>query len=651
MAKKKKKNSTTSKQAMGFGVKNLSPELQKADALLVRRKWEEAQEVLESLSRSYPQNTDILSRLINVNYELQDMPAYQHACERYVKVDPKAADVQFELAGAYVMSERYILALQAFQRALARWPHHQRAEEASRLVEELQAPVQEVLDHPALTALDKQARIEVGAFHEQGQVYLDLGEYDLAGQAAAKVLQQAPSFLPARNNLSLVNWLQGNLEDAITLAQEVLQQDPNNIHALANLIHFHCLRGEIELAQSYVPQLKASPVQIWDHWTKKAEALSYLGNHADILELYQQFQETGHSEANKAGAIFYHLVAVAMDREGQEQEAVNLWEKALECSPSYALAAKNLADQDLPISERHGSWPFTFREWLSSSLFHEIVEVVQEKAEEDLQGQMRAYLDQHPPLAHLVPLLLERGDPQGRHFALLLAKMVATPAMLQCLKTFALSQRGPDQMRMEAMELVAEADLWPDESIRMWLRGQWQEIRPLAIKLHDETQGQHSAKVTQLCEQALELLRYGEEEDGVEAERLLRQALKLEPEAPDLSYNLAAAYELQGRQQEANQQIREVAARFPEYLFGKLGLAVLHVQAEEFEAAEAILKPFLSYRRLHFSEFAALSQTYLQLLFAQKRLDAAQSWLSMWERADPDHPAQENWRMRLLMAR
>ncbi len=651
MGKKKNKLYTTSKQAMGFGAKNLSPELQKAEALLVRRKWAEAREVLESLSRSYPQNIDVLAHLVNVNYQLKDMSAYQHACERYVEVDPKAADVHFALAGTYLTNGRYILAQQAFQRAVERWPDHEKAEKASELLEELQVQVQDVLDHPALAALDEQARIEVAVLHERGQDYLERREYDLARQADAEILQRAPSFLSARNNLSLVNWLQGNLEEAILHAQEVLQQDPENIHALANLIHFHCVQGEIELAQSYVPQLKASPVNVWDQWTKKVEALSYLGNHADILEVYQQFQEVDQPAEKKAGAVFFHLVAVAMDREGQEQEAVNLWEKALQCSPGFSLAAKNLADQDLPISERHGAWPFTLGEWLSSSLFHEIVELVREKAEADLQDHLRAYLDKHPQLAHLVPLLLDRGDPQGRQFALLLATMVDTPEMLQCLKTFALSQRGPDQMRMQAMGTVAEADLWPDEPIRMWLRGQWQQIMPLAIQLHDEPQGQHSAKVTQLCGQALELLRHGEAEDGVEAERILQQALELEPEAPDLHYNLAAAYKLQGRHEEGDEQIRNVATRFPEYLFGKLGMAGLHIEDGEVEAAEAILKPFLSYRRLHFSEFAALSQSYLQLLLAQKRLDAAQAWLSMWERADPDHPAQEPWRMRLLIAR
>lgn len=64
MASKKK---PLARKTQGFGVKKLITEMSKAEALIVRKKWAEAREVLNDLSQSYPQQTDILSHLVNVS--------------------------------------------------------------------------------------------------------------------------------------------------------------------------------------------------------------------------------------------------------------------------------------------------------------------------------------------------------------------------------------------------------------------------------------------------------------------------------------------------------------------------------------------------------------------------------------------------------
>jgi len=54
MAKKKQ---PLARKALGFGAKNLTTELHKAEALMVRKKWAEAREILNDLSQTYPQQT------------------------------------------------------------------------------------------------------------------------------------------------------------------------------------------------------------------------------------------------------------------------------------------------------------------------------------------------------------------------------------------------------------------------------------------------------------------------------------------------------------------------------------------------------------------------------------------------------------------
>ena len=137
------------------------------------------------------------------------------------------------------------------------------------------------------------------------------------------------------------------------------------------------------------------------------------------------------------------------------------------------------------------------------------------------------------------------------------------------------------------------------------------------------------------------------EGDADRGERLIKQALELEPDAPDLWNNLTAAYSRQGREQDATAIVRQIHERHPDYLFGRTNLALVHLQAGEIGAARALLEPLLSRKRFHVSEMSALMNAELELAVAQNNLDAAQSWLSLWMQVDPDNPVLAAWQRRL----
>jgi hypothetical protein len=73
----------------------------------------------------------------------------------------------------------------------------------------------------------------------------------------------------------------------------------------------------------------------------------------------------------------------------------------------------------------------------------------------------RRYVHEHPDIAAVAPALLERGDPQGREFVVNLARLSKSPELMGLLKDFALSQDGPDKLRIEAAQLVREVGLLP----------------------------------------------------------------------------------------------------------------------------------------------------------------------------------------------
>ena len=79
--------------------------------------------------------------------------------------------------------------------------------------------------------------------NEETLILLDQGDPAGARKAAERLLQRKPDFLPALNNLSLIQWLDGHIDRAISTAQKVLDSDPDNVHALSNSIRFLCSAG------------------------------------------------------------------------------------------------------------------------------------------------------------------------------------------------------------------------------------------------------------------------------------------------------------------------------------------------------------------------------------------------------------------------
>ena len=123
------------------------------------------------------------------------------------------------------------------------------------------------------------------------------------------------------------------------------------------------------------------------------------------------------------------------------------------------------------------------------------------------------------------------------------------------------------------------------------------------------------------------------------AETLILQALEVEPDAPDVRNNLAAAYEMQGRQAEAEALVARIFERHPDYLFGRTSMAQLYVRDGKIEEAEALLEPLLTRQRFHHLEFAAFCNAQIELYRAQGKREGAESWLKMWAAVDPDNPA------------
>ncbi len=640
-----KKKARARRQAAPAISRRLAEGLAASRELLEEQHWAEARDLLEDLADRFPGRPEALEALLDAYHELNDMQGYEAAAERLVRLKPDDPDLALALADTYLLNMRPARALQAYRHFLARWPDSTEATKVRETVARLEEALPQML---AQIGLPEEEGYELALAHERAQSDLARGRYREGREGAEAILRRVPGFAPALNNLSLISWLEGRIEEASAGARRVLDSSPDNVHALSNLVHYLCAAGKLAEAQAYAGRLKASTAPAADRWTKKAEGLSFAGDDEGVMEVLRQAGRAGELKPPEGGAPLFHLAAVAALRLGHEAEARQYWQHALDLQPGFRLAADNLADLERPVAERDAPWPFTLASWITPQALEDLRRfagsALQYRDEQSIGRAIRRYLRRHPEVLAVAPLLLDRGDAVGRQLALRLIREVRSPELLAALRDYALGQRGPDKARLEAARSASDAGLLPSEPVRMWLQGKWTEVLLLSFEIYTEPERRHAPQVQAWAEEAA---RATDEGDPQRAEQLLKQALSVEPSAPDLLNNLALAYEREGRAAEAEALAREIHERYPDYLFARLALARAHIRGGDTQRANELLAPLLRRKRLHATEFNALCATYIELYVAEGREAAARTWFELWESVNPRNPGLEPYRQLL----
>lgn len=625
--------------------------LHEAAQLLRRRRPQEALAVLQQLEQSYPNDEDLLVLLVNTCFELNDLLGYQDYVERLLRLRPDDPDLLLALASVYAANMHPSLAVPTFRRFLERYPSHPNAGDARERLAELETMLDTLLPGMGLTGPD---RLELAALHDRVGIALNSGDFAQGRRVAQQLLSRLPTFIPAHNNLSLMDFAEGKLQSAVERAHHVLTLEPDNYQALGNLAHYLALMGQEEEARRYLQALLAiDKDELELHW-KQAETLAYLGEDEALLDVYQRAEARGYFKLPRVNPILHHLAAVAALRLGHEQQARDLWRQALKLNRNFALASNNLADLEKPVGQRHAPWPFPLQQWLPRQTLDDALKRWQRARNNRKESANRQVtldlLKQHPELVTLAGILLDRGDPAGREFALELALLAQTPALLQALLAFALGQRGPDEMRLRAARAASMAGLLPDGPVRTWVQGKWQDIIHYQFDITWEPANPLAPATAELLNAATRAL-YENQPD--EAEHLLLQALALAPETPEILNNLAVTYEAQGRDDEALALIRRIHEENPDYFFGNITMANVATNRGAFDEALNRLQSLTGRRTLHISEFENLCMSYIQLGLAKKDRVLVEAWLKTWETVDADSETFRHWqtraRLELLM--
>ncbi len=622
--------------------------LDEAESLLEKKKLAEALELLEELDDRYPNQVYVLEMLANVHLDLKDDRGYLRTMQNLHRLTPNRAEVKAGTAGAYMANGYLVLALITFREYLKRWPQHEHAEEARQVVQKLEEGLPKIL---ADGGLNFETDLNFACQHEEVQVGLNSGEYGRAKSIIEKLQRQKPEFIAPLNNLSQIYWLEGDLPRAVETCQRVLTIEPENIHALGNLIRYLYMSGQKEEAVPLIKRLKTSRAEASERWLKIAEALAFIGDDAGMIELTERAVKEAHLlELNE---YFYHLWAVSEALLGQKNAARKHWQRALRINPSFEFARKNLNDLKKPAHERNGPWAYPLAQMLPQKTIREMARIVERAAkskdEDGFLPTVQRFLDAHPELLQLAPLLLERGDSAAKEFVINTAEMSGHPGFLSLLKDFAFCQKGSDEMRLKAAQALSKHNAAPTGEVKMWVKGQWSSILLLGFEItpepiHDEEPLQ--PKALELMKKAIYALQ---DEKWAEAEQHLRKALALQPEHPGLLNNLALSLDKQGKEEESEAVLKHVMEDFPYYFFGQITLARKSIQVGEYDKARSILNHWLEEKkRFHVTEFSILCKTQIDLMLAEDKIDSALSWMEMWKSIEPeDDPEFEDYQEHL----
>lgn len=634
------------------GVRWLDKQMAKVQRLLQAKAHQEAFELLLKVVEKYPRDSLVLDTLINVGMELKNWRTVITYSERLYPLergDDRATTLN-NLMAAYLQLQLPALAWKTGSILLDNHPHFQSIGPVKNLVEKLEPMLFEGFTQTEMLAErfdgDRTQMLDFMVEHDQMRFFAENGQSVETILSCRRLLEKIPGFIAALNNVSLAYFMEGDLQTAIEMTQQVLAQEPENFHGLSNMIRYSFLMGEMDTAWAYAAQFKNLVDDSPDRWLKQAETLSYLGDDEAVKAAYLEAEQ---HEWLKS-PLLLHLAAAAHYRLGDEAKAWRLWEEAVLLDPSFYMARASLADRAKEPHERDVPWYWPLGYWFGGQ-FQTSLEKLLLKGERQgrVKHAIQRFLKEYPQLPVLAPHILDRGDPMTRKLMLSLIQMTEMPELLSALLTFGLSRHGPDTQRMEALQFLAanHAELLPpDRKVSLWLKGKQKEILFLTFQIYSEPE------VTTLDDETYELFMEGhkclsETREFKRAEQLFMEVAKAYPDYPAAYNQLAVAYEMQGRDQEARTLITKTHHRFPDYTFARIGLARIHLEEKRTDEARELLNPVLQQTELHVSEFRTLAQAEMMFALTIESKESARVWLDMWQKVEEDHPDIPKWKARI----
>ncbi|GIQ67459.1 DDE transposase family protein [Xylanibacillus composti] len=244
-------------------------------------------------------------------------------------IDPDMTECFYYMANNYANMEQFERAEEQLIQYLELDSNGQFLEEAEEMLEMLSLE----LKRPAEL---RNIKCREHLFeHDQARMLLEEGRFAEATRKLEKLVKQNPTFLAARNNLSLAYYYMGDFKQCIATIREVLEHDEGNLHALCNLaVVLQQSKRHDELTGVKELLGKLYPFHM-DHTYKLATTLGILG---DQEGAYRHFVRLIRSGMHHDEPSVLHFAAVAAFNLGKLEDARRHWKSLKKHHPGSVIA-------------------------------------------------------------------------------------------------------------------------------------------------------------------------------------------------------------------------------------------------------------------------------------------------------------------------
>ena len=594
--------------------------------------YEEALPLLNDAVKKYPNEERFWDMLAFVGGELELTTVMQRAFAKLVQFQPNDSDVWHNLAVAYTMDFYPALAMQTFKEFARRFPFDSRCETALEFVAAAGRDVKGILKLYHL--LDNKDGEKIAVLHDKVQLFMHHREYEKSIETATELIKMAPDFIAPYNNLSLAHFMSGKIEKALETAKLALAKQPENYHALGNTARYLAFVGKNDDAQNFANRLRLAEGEFPDIYDKKIETFAYLGDDEAIVEVYKEVEEKK-IELNNEG-FAKNLAAFSFYQLGDEKKAKKLWKEAIKDDCDEAEA--NLKELKLPVFERN-IFALGLRYWLPLTYINEWFNLIKDVKEDDnfevnMDRKTSQFFNKNQYIINIFQIILERGDINAKEFIIRIINRLKKPEALEILKEFALGKIGSDSIRYQAAMVLKELKFIPN-NVQLWMKGKQSEFSLKSFFITGETLIDKNypmkAKVTDLISNGVEARQNGNLEL---ADQYFKKAQEIQPDHPVLLNNLLVNRQAKGEKFDIGKEVRDLQARFPDYFFGAVNLALFEVHNGNVEEAKRLIERFEDKEKWHISEFNNYSRLQIEICLSEKLYDGAKSWLKQMIQAN-----------------
>ena len=266
-----------------------------------------------------PLREDLYAGIAQGLFRVELVAEAETVMQRGIQAFPKSRGVRYALAKVYVQASKYDAALDAF-------------EEASRL------------EGPLDPAADREQRSVI--YERIGSMNLLLVRFDDALAAYKTALELSPNNLKARLALADLYFRGGNMNDALDSYTRAISTHPDNAaahHGLADVyLHLDRYSDAIAAAERAV---RLDPSDRGSRYIQ-AIALSRAGRAEQgqkALQEYESLEAESLADQKRQRSILELDRSAAIKLvEGNHEEAIGLWRRALDSGPSYFQRGSNL---------------------------------------------------------------------------------------------------------------------------------------------------------------------------------------------------------------------------------------------------------------------------------------------------------------------